>query len=57
MAVVPGDGDTAGEQQHQRRRDVGSERRGGEPDDGVSAAGGTILDIVDPPTRLVAVGG
>ena len=31
--------------------------RGGEPDDGVSTAGGTILDIVDPPTRLVAVGG
>jgi len=30
--------------------------RGGEPDDGVSTAGGTILDIVDPPPRLVGAG-
>ena len=29
---------------------------GGEPDDGVSTAGGTILDIVDPPPRLVGAG-
>ena len=27
MAVVPGDGDTAGEQQHQRQRDARSEGR------------------------------
>ena len=29
---------------------------GGEPDDGVATAGGTILDIVDPPPRLVGAG-
>jgi len=31
--------------------------RGGEPDDGVSTAGGTVIDIVDPPSRLVGADG
>ena len=57
MAVVPGDGDTAGEQQHQRQRDAGSERRVGQAEPVVGHGGDVALDRRDGDRTLRRCGG